>query len=51
MVNILYVILALIIVVFLDFKYFRHEFWKMLIVNILIFLVLAAFYYLILSNL
>jgi hypothetical protein len=50
-VNIIYVILALIFVVLLDFKYFRHNFKKMLIVNIIIFLVLAAFYYLFLSNL
>ena len=27
-VNILYVILAVVLVVFLDFKYFRYEFWK-----------------------
>jgi hypothetical protein len=50
-VNILYVILFIVIVVFLDFKYFRYEFWKRLIVNILIVLVAVAFYYLFLSNL
>jgi hypothetical protein len=50
-VNIFYVILALVIVVFLDFKYFRYEFWKRLIVNILIVLVAVAFYYLFLVNL
>ncbi len=50
-VNILYVILFMAIVVFLDFKYFRYEFWKRLIVNILIVLVAVAFYYLFLVNL
>ena len=51
MVNIIYVILALILVVLLDFKYFRNDFWKMLMVNIIIFLVFGGFYYLFLSNL
>jgi len=50
-VNILYVILFVAIVVFLDFKYFRYEFWKRLIVNILIVLLAVAFYYLFLINL
>jgi hypothetical protein len=50
-VNILYVILFMAIVIFLDFKYFRYEFWKRLIVNILIVLVAVAFYYLFLVNL
>jgi hypothetical protein len=50
-VNILYVILFMAIVVFLDFKYFRYEFWKRLIVNILIVIVAVAFYYLFLVNL
>ena len=50
-VNILYVILAVAIIVFLDFKYFRYDFWKRLIVNILIAAVFAAFYYLFLVNL
>jgi hypothetical protein len=50
-VNILYVILFIGIMVFLDFKYFRSEFWKRLIVNILIVLVAVAFYYLFLVNL
>ena len=39
------------IVIFLDLKYFRYEFWKRLIVNILIVLVAVAFYYLFLVNL
>lgn len=51
MVNILYVILFAAIIVFLDFKYFRHEFWKKLIVNILIVIVAVVFYYLFLVNL
>lgn len=51
MVNILYVILAVVIVVFLDFKYFRYDFWKRLMVNILVVLVFVAFYYLFLVNL
>jgi hypothetical protein len=51
MVNIIYVILALIFVVLLDLKYFKNDFWKMLMVNIIIFLAFAAFYYLFLSNL
>ena len=50
-INILYVILFVVIIVFLDFKYFRYEFWKRLIVNILIVLVAVAFYYLFLGNL
>lgn len=51
MINISYVILALVIVVFLDFKYFKHDFWKRLIVNIIIVLVFTAFYYLFLISL
>jgi hypothetical protein len=50
-VNILYVILFVVIIVFLDFKYFRYEFWKRLFVNILVVLVAVAFYFLFLSNL
>ncbi len=50
-VNILYVILFMAIVIFLDFKYFRYDFWKRLIVNILIVVVAVAFYYLFLVNL
>jgi len=50
-VNILYVILFVVIIVFLDFKYFRYEFMKRLIVNILIVLVAVVFYFLFLSNL
>ena len=50
-VNILYVILFVAIIVFLDFKYFRYEFMKRLIVNILIVLVAVVFYFLFLSNL
>jgi hypothetical protein len=50
-VNILYMILFVAIIVFLDFKYFRNEFFKRLIVNILIVLVAVAFYYSFLVNL
>jgi hypothetical protein len=51
MVNILYVLLFVVIIVFLDFKYLRTEFLKRLIVNILIVLVAVVFYYLFLVNL
>ena len=50
-INIIYVIIFAAIIVFLDLKYFRYEFWKRLIVNILIVLVFAVFYYLFLVNL
>ena len=50
-VNILYVILFAVIMVFLDFKYFRYNFWKRLMVNIVVVLVAVAFYYLFLYNL
>jgi hypothetical protein len=50
-VNILYVILAVAIIVFLDFKYFKYDFWKQFLVNILMVLVFVAFYYLFLVNL
>jgi hypothetical protein len=50
-VNIIYVIVAIILVFYVDFKYFRYVFWKRLIVNILIVLVFATFYYLFLVNL
>jgi len=50
-INIIYVIIFAAIIVFLDLKYFRYEFWKRLIVNILIVLVAVAIYYLFLVNL
>ncbi len=50
-INILYVILFAAIIVFVDFKYFRYEFWKRLTVNILVVLVAVAIYYLFLVNL
>lgn len=50
-VNILYVLLAVVIIVFIDFKYFRYDFWKRLMVNILIVAVFALFYYLFLVDL
>jgi len=50
-INIVYVLIAVAVIVFLDFKYFRYDFWKRLIANILVVLVWAAFYYLFLNNL
>jgi hypothetical protein len=50
-VNIIYVILFVFIMVFIDFKYFRYEFWKRLIANLLIVLIAVTFYYLFLVNL
>ncbi len=50
-VNIIYALIAVALIVFLDFKYLRYEFWTRLIVNILIVLVFAVFYYLFLVNL
>lgn len=50
-VNILYVILAAAIIVFVDFKYFRYDFWKRLMANIIIVVVFAIIYYLFLVNL
>ena len=44
-VNIIYVLIAAALIVFLDFKYLRYEFWKRLIVNIIIVIVFVAFYY------
>ena len=50
-VNILYVILFVVIIVFLDFKYFKDDLLKRLIVNVLVVLVAVALYYLFLVNL
>ena len=50
-VNIIYVLIAIALIVFLDFKYLRYEFWMRLTVNILIVLVFGIFYYLVLVNL
>ena len=50
-VNIVYVILFVCIIVFLDFKYLKYDFWKRLIVNILVVLVVIAIYFLFLVNL
>lgn len=49
-VNIVYVLILVALIVFIDFTYLRHEFWERLIVNILIVLVFVAFYYLFLFN-
>lgn len=51
MVNVIYVLVAVALIVFLDFKYFKNDFWKRLAVNILIVVVFALFYYLFLVNL
>ncbi len=51
LVNIIYVIIYASIIVFVDFKYLRYDFWKRLLVNILIVLVAFALYYLFLVNL
>jgi hypothetical protein len=50
-VTLLYVILLIAVMVFLDMKYLRDNFQKRLIVNILIVLVFAAFYALFLNKL
>ncbi|VVB64585.1 Uncharacterised protein [uncultured archaeon] len=50
-VNIIYVLILVTLIVFLDFKYLRYEFWTRLIVNISIVLVFVIFYYLFLANL
>lgn len=50
-INIIYVLIAVAVIVFLDFKYFQYDFWKRLIANITVVLVFAAFYYLFLVNL
>lgn len=50
-VNMIYVLIAVALIVFLDLKYFRYDFWKRLIVNIIIAIVFAVFYYLFLVNL
>jgi hypothetical protein len=50
-INILYVLFAVFIIVFLDYKYFRYNFIKRLIANIIVAIVFAVFYYLFLLNL
>jgi hypothetical protein len=50
-VNILFVFLFVFVMVYIDFKYFRYEFWKRLIVNLLIVLIALTLYYLFLINL
>jgi hypothetical protein len=50
-INIIYVLIAVALIVFIDFKYLKDKFWKRLIVTILIVIVFAAFYYLFLVNL
>lgn len=50
-INIIYVLIGVAVIVFLDFKYLRYDFLKRLIANIIVVLVFAAFYYLFLVNL
>jgi hypothetical protein len=50
-INIIYVLIAVALIVFLDLKYFRDNLWKRLIINILIALVFLAFYYLFIGTL
>ena len=49
--NIIYVLIAVAVIIFLDFKYFRYKFWKRLAANITVVLVFGACYYLLLVNL
>lgn len=51
LVNIIYVIVFVAVIVFVDFKYFRYELWKRLIANVLIVLVALAIYFTYLVNL
>ncbi|HML05778.1 MAG TPA: hypothetical protein VK426_08410 [Methanobacterium sp.] len=50
-VNVIYVLIMVALIVFLDLKYFRDDFLKRLIVNVLVVLVALTFYYLFLVNL
>jgi hypothetical protein len=49
LVNTVYVLLFVIIILFLDLKYFKNDFWKRLIVNVLVVIVALAIYYLFLG--
>jgi hypothetical protein len=51
LVDIVYIILFIGLIVFLDFTYLSHDFWIRLIVNILIVLVALVFYILFLNKL
>lgn len=51
LVNIVYVLVFVTVIVFLDFKYFRNDLWKRLIVNILVVVVALIIYFLFLINL
>ena len=50
-INIVYVLIAVAVIVFLDFKYLRYDFQKRLTTNIIVVLVFVVFYYLFLVNL
>jgi len=47
---ILYLIVFIAVIIFLDLRYLRYDFWKRLIINIIVALVFAAFYLLFLNN-
>ena len=49
-VNIIYVILYVALIVYIDLKYLRYDFWKRLVVNVVIVLVAVTLYYLFLVN-
>lgn len=51
LVNIVYVLVYAAIIIFVDVKYLRHDFWKRLIVNVFIVVVAVVIYYLFLVNL
>jgi hypothetical protein len=51
LITILFIVLLVAIIVFLDFQYLKEDFRKRLIVNILIVLAFAAFYMLFFFNL
>lgn len=50
-VNLIYILVAVALIVFLDLKYLKDDFQKRLMANILVVLIFAAFYYLFLVNL
>jgi hypothetical protein len=50
-VNIVFVLLFVAVIVFVDMKYFRDNFFKRLVANVLIVLVALAIYFLFLINL
>ena len=43
-INIIYVLILVALIVFLDFKYLKDKFWERLIVNMLIVILFIGFY-------